>query len=109
MIIQIESKIADQLEELSQITQRPVEDVVNQILKPWLEQVLDTMDVNLLQGVIAGSYASRIDAVAAARSYNQMNRRAVARYGKRYVERASVAESADGFCIEFEESALATA
>jgi hypothetical protein len=98
--------IAEQLQELARITQRPIGDLINDILDSPLDQMLgEQQDTDYMQLVIAGVvYSDRAQAEAVAENYNALERAIVhAPGGHFYVH---TARSTDAGTVEFSESEL---
>lgn len=103
-----EPEIAEQLQELSRITQRPVGDLINDILDSPLDQMLgEQQDTGYMQLVIEGVvYSDRSQAEAVAENYNAINRAFVREHGKSHV---CTARATDACTVEFSELELVTA
>ena len=100
------ASIAEQLEELSRITLRPIGDLINDILAPALDQMVKHQDTDYMRTVLKGVvYFNRSQAEAVAENYNALNRAAVREQGQFHVCTANVT---DACTVEFTEPELIT-
>lgn len=96
--------IAEQLQELSRITQRPVGDLISEIIAAPLNQMIEGEDTDLMRLVIGGVvYDDASQARAVAENYNALNRATVREHGQSHV---CTARATDECTIEFTEPAL---
>jgi hypothetical protein len=96
--------IVEQLDELSRITQRPVSDLINGILAPALDQMVEDQDTDYMQLVLEGVvYSNHAQAKLVAENCNAFNRTRVREHGRFYVRTAFVTDDCK---VEFTELAL---
>jgi hypothetical protein len=100
--------VAAQLQELARITQRPVSDLINDLLDSPLDQMLgEQQDTDYMRLVLEGVvYPDRSQAEAVAENYNALNRSTVREHGQFHV---CTARATDACTIEFTEPQLANA
>ena len=96
--------IAEQLQELSRITQRPIGDLINDLLDSPLEQIIEQQDTDYMRLVLDGAvYDDASQTKAVAENYNALNRATVREHGQFHVRTAKVG---DDCTIKFTEPAL---
>jgi hypothetical protein len=99
-----EPEIAEQLQELARITQRPLADLLNDLIKGTLGQIIEGKDVDLLCLCLDGvAYPDRSQAEAAAENYNALNRVLIRENGRFHVRTAFVQ---DDCTLEFTQNVL---
>lgn len=81
--------IAEQLQELSRITQRPIGELINDILAPALDQMIEQQDTSYMQLVLDGvEYDDATTVAAVAENYNSINWETVMKNGQFHVHNA---------------------
>jgi hypothetical protein len=89
--------VAEQLETLSQITQRPPATLINELIAGTLSQAIESRDADMVSHFMGSPYPSREKAEAAAANYNALVRTA----RLLHTPKANVAQDETEFCIEF--------
>jgi hypothetical protein len=96
--------ISEQLQELSRITQRPVGDLINDILEPALDQMIENQDADYMRLVLDGVFYDDVSQVkVAAENFNVLNRATVEENGQFHVR---TAWAGDDNMVHFTEPAL---
>jgi hypothetical protein len=96
--------IAKQLQELSRITKRPIEDLFNNILETALDQMIEDQDTDYMRLVLDGVvYPDHPQAEAVVENYNAINRATVREHGHFHVR---TAWASDDCVVHFTEPAL---
>jgi hypothetical protein len=96
--------ISEQLQELSRITQRPVEDLINDILEPALDQMIEGKDSDYMRLVLDDVvYDDVSQAKVAVENFNALNRATVGENGQ---FRVRTAWAGDDNMVHFTEPAL---
>jgi len=81
--------IDEHLQELSRITQRPIGDLINDLLDSPLEQIIEQQDTDYMRLVLDGVvYSDHAQAEAAAENYNALNWETVMEHGQFHVQNA---------------------
>lgn len=81
--------IAEQLQELSRITLRPIGELINDLLDSPLEQIIEQQDTDYMRLVLDGVvYPNHSQAEAVAENYNELNWEAVMEQGQFHVQNA---------------------
>ena len=81
--------IAEQLAELSRITQRPIGELINEILAPALNQMVEDQDTDYMQLVLDGvEYDEATTVAAVAENINTINWETVMEHGQFHVHNA---------------------
>jgi DNA-binding protein Fis len=104
-----EPLIAEQLQELARITQRPVSDLINDLLSSPLNQMIGDRDTDFMRLVLDDvEYPDHATAEAIAEAYNAINRTTVmkSKGGQFHV---SVARAGDDCVVHFSRSKLVKA
>lgn len=87
--LELEPIVVAQLLTLSQITQRPIEDLINDILAPALDQMVEHQDTSYMQLVLDGVvYDDAAQAKAVAENINSINWETVMEHGQFHVKNA---------------------
>jgi hypothetical protein len=97
--------VAEQLQELVRITQRPISDLINDLLDSPLDQMLgEQQDTDYMRLVLEGVvYTDRSQAEAVAENYNALNRASVRESGQFHVR---TAWAGDDCVVHFTEPTL---
>jgi hypothetical protein len=103
-----EPVIAEQLQELARITQRPIGDLINDLLDSPLDQMLgEQQDTDYMRLVLEDVvYPDRSQAEIVAENYNALNRATVREHGQFHVR---TARATDACTVEFTEPELVEA
>lgn len=69
-----EPEIAEQLQELARITQRSIGNIINDVLRSPLNQMVDDLDTDYMQILLEGvEYPDHATAAVVAKNYNSLN------------------------------------
>src|SRR5271165_5969773 len=86
--------IAEQLQELSRITQRPIGDLINDLLASPLDQMIEDQDTDYMRLVLEGVvYDDASQAKAVAENINTINWETVQEHGHFHVRTARATDA----------------
>jgi hypothetical protein len=102
-----EPEVAEQLTELARITQRPLNDLINDLLAGPLDQMIEGNDTSFMRLVLDNVvYADHAKAQAVAENYNALNWETVMEHGQFHVREA---RAGDDCAVHFSKTRLVKA